>query len=123
MTDLTRHQLDWCAFACRKAIGLGQLVGTRSEPEVRALLQQLEDLLLISDLGSEPSTGAEQLKQADDMVNAAEAAEILGCGTRRVGQLAEALDGRRCVCGCGWVFPRASVIEYARLKGEGDGGD
>jgi hypothetical protein len=108
--NLTRYQLEWCVFGVRQALRLSKLTRVQARPELFDLLKQLEDMMLISEFGSETHSGIGESKQ-DDLVDTAEAAALLGITSRRVRQIAPDLGGWR--CGWGYVFPRANVIEYA----------
>lgn len=86
------------------------------------MLQVLIDMLTVSERGNGFGAEREESRQQEELVNAAQAAAIIGVTPRRVIQLASDLDGRRCICGCGWIFPQRQVEEYARMKGLGDDG-
>ncbi len=108
--NLTRYQFEWCVFGVRQAIRLSRLTRIRPRPELVDLLKQLDDMQAISEVGSETCSDTGESRQ-DDLVDTAEAAELLGITSRRVRQIASDLGGWR--CGWGYVFPRTNVIDYA----------
>lgn len=111
--NLTRYQVEWCVYGLRQAIELAKLTPARVRPELPALLQQLNDLLLIPcDAESESTSVAEQLSFKDP-INVAQVAEILECSPQWVRQIKEDLGARRCNCGFGWVFDSETVARYA----------
>jgi hypothetical protein len=112
--NLTRYQVEWCAYGLRQAIALAQLTPARVRPELPALLQQLDDLLLVTCDGESESISAAEESRLKDPINVAQAAEILECSPQWVRQIAKDLGGRW--TGSSWVFDRQTVLDYAERR-------
>ncbi|RFZ42686.1 hypothetical protein MSS4_04651 [Mycobacterium marinum] len=54
--------------------------------------------------------------QSEHDIGVRETSKQLGCSEQYVRRIHSDLDGRRCPCGRGWVFPRRSVIAYAEAR-------
>ncbi len=114
---LTRYQVEMAVYAMYQAIELSKLVAhARVRPEVHDVLQELNDLLDVTCAREiESDTAAEELK-SQNLIGSAKVAEILECTPQWVRQIRADLDGRRCVCGCGWTFDEETVLSYARER-------
>jgi hypothetical protein len=113
--NLTRYQVELCVYGLRQLADLGPLTRVKMRPELRTLLQQLDDLLLVTcDGESESGSGAEELVMKDP-INSKQAAALLECSTQWVRQIAvDHLGGRW--WGSSWVFDRQVVVEYAERR-------
>jgi hypothetical protein len=93
--NLTRYQVEWCVYGLRQAIELAKLTPARVRPELPALLQQLDDLLLVTcDGESESRAGAEELV-ADELIGTTKVAEMLDCSPQWVRHISKDLCRRR----------------------------
>ena len=112
--DLTRYQVEVAVFGMRQAVNLSALLHARVRPELTDVLQQLDDLLLVTcDGESESISGAEELRLKDP-INVAQVAEILECSPQWVRQIAKDLGGRW--TGSSWVFDRQTVLDYGEWR-------
>ena len=111
----TRYEAETCRFGLQQLVDLEPMLPVPVGRNVKDMLQVLKDKLAIAERGNEFGCGWSESKQ--ELVNTATAAAMLGITPRRVVQICADLDGQRCVCGSGWVFPRMQVVEYARMKG------
>jgi hypothetical protein len=112
--NLSRYQVELCAYGLRQLIDLVPLTPSRVRPELRGLLRQLDDMLLVTcDHASGSDSCAEEL-MLNDPINVAQVAEILACSRQWVRQIAKDLGGRW--TGSNWVFDRHVILDHARER-------
>jgi hypothetical protein len=115
---LSDDQVEAALFAVGDLVARRRLANRPVPAEVVALHRVLA---VASDCGTEIGSGPEEL--GDDLIDADQAAEILGCTGRwvRSRRIRADLDGQK--VGGAWVFRRQAVVEYARARESGDGAD
>lgn len=106
----TRQVLYCCAELLRQRTA-GKYPGP--QPWLTRLVRRLELELAVSESGHESGCSEEELN-AEHLISAREAANILGLSKRQTQRLATDLDGR--LIGARWVFPLQCVTEYAEAK-------
>jgi hypothetical protein len=112
--NLDRHQLLTVRYALEDVIVRRRLGNKPIPPALTELHRHVNAALSAS--GHENDTASGEL-DTDDLINAAEAAEILDCSPRHARRIDADLDGQRCPCGRGRVYRRQTVIDYANAKG------
>ena len=114
MVNITRSQAEWLVFALRQLIGLSRLTASvRLRPEIPALLQHLDDLLVASPSGTE-NQWAERELTIEDAIDTKTAAEILDRSPRWVRYIKDDLDAQK--VGGRLVFERQTVLDYANER-------
>jgi hypothetical protein len=112
--NVTRYQVELCVYGLRQLIDLSPLTRVKVLPELRGLLQQLDDILHVTfEPESELVSAAEQL-MLNGPIGTTEAALILECSSQWVRHIAKDLGGQR--TSSGWVFDRQTVMEYAQER-------
>lgn len=107
--NLTDEQVELALYAVTDLIAQ-RLLGNRPVPPgFYRFRAQLDASVSGSEFGTAPSplTG-------DELIDTAEAAELLNCSTRWVREIATDLDGFN--VGGRWLFSRQAVVEYAEMR-------
>ena len=104
--DVTDGQARLIHYVTAEFVRRRQLTGQPIPNQVRRLLTEVS-AHGTSVRESEPDSDV-------DLIDTAEAAQILHCSTRRIRRIAADLDGEQ-VAGR-WIFHRVIVTEYAHLK-------
>lgn len=110
---LSGDELDAAHYAVAGFIRHQQLTNRPVPTEVKALFRRLE--LELSVDGSESDSVREELSV--ELIDTADAAEILRCVPRNVRHLANDLDGR--LVGRTWVFERSVAEAYQEARQDG----
>ena len=107
--DVTAEQSRLLVYVIAEFIRRRQITGQPIPERVRGLLRA------VSAHGTDEAAPAPESEPAD-LIDSEQAAQILGCSTRRIRRIAADLDGEQ-ISGR-WIFHRHNVIEYARNKKE-----
>lgn len=113
---LSYEQLLTARYVTRDVIVRRRIGNQPTPPEVLALHRDI--VAAIAACGSENNAATAPLDE-DDLIGTAQAAKILDCSRRHVRDIAGDLDGIQ--VGRDWVFSRRVVVEYAQMKGVGNG--
>lgn len=108
---LSGPQLAAALYASRDLISRRILGG---QPIPQGVKELNDDLVAASAQGTN-NVAAEEQSIPDDLIDTNGAAVIVGCSARWIRHIAADLDGQR--CGGRWIFRRATVAEYAEMKG------
>jgi hypothetical protein len=104
--NITRHQLDWVLFGLRQLFELAPLTRVPVRRELRAVFQQLDDLLMFAH-EPESATDTPQL----NLIGVKAVAIELGCTPQHVRRIAKDIGGH--LVEGRFVFRREDVIDYA----------
>lgn len=105
---LTTDQARLSVYVIAEFIRRRQITGQPIPDRVRALLRAMS-------AHGTPAHSPTPESEPDDLIDTEQAAQILGCSTRRIRRIAADLDGEQ-IAGR-WIFHRHAVTEYAQAKG------
>ena len=105
--DVTAEQARLLVYVIAEFIRRRQITGQLIPERVRSLLRA------VSAHGTDDTAPAQESEPVD-LIDTEQAAQILGCSSRRIRWIAADLDGEQ-IAGR-WVFHRHNVIEYAQQK-------
>jgi hypothetical protein len=108
---LSDDQAEAARYAVADLVARRRLAGRPVPAAVVALHRTL-----VAASGDGTEIGCRGEESGDDLIDAAAAAELLGCSSRWVRRIRADLGGRK-VAGR-WVFDRHTVVEYARARAD-----
>ncbi|UQE75799.1 hypothetical protein MYK68_04085 [Gordonia sp. PP30] len=108
--EISTDQVALVRYVVAEFVRRRQLCGQPVPERVRRLLAE------VSAHGTSRRDAQPHSKpETDDLIDTAQAAQIIGVSTRRIRGIAADLDGQQ-IAGR-WVFARRAVTEYAEAKG------
>ncbi|WP_448221954.1 hypothetical protein [Gordonia iterans] len=107
--EISTDQAALVRYVTAEFVRRRQLCGQPIPERVRRLLAE------VSAHGTSHRDTEPDSKSENDLIDTAQAAQIIGVSTRRIRGIAADLDGQQ-IAGR-WVFARRAVTEYAEAKG------